>query len=62
MKKDDVVVPVRCSLCKQTKPDSEFYQNRATTNGLTCWCKVCTSEYHKETRRILREAKKGYEI
>lgn len=35
----------RCSVCKETKPVSEFWKDRHRSDGLTIWCKVCRKEY-----------------
>lgn len=43
-----------CTKCKQTKPDTEFYNNKTMPRGKTYWCKVCTNHQNnvvqKETK------------
>jgi len=31
-----------CPACQKRKPKSEFYKNRSTADGLTCYCRKCT--------------------
>lgn len=31
----------RCPKCGETKELSQFFRNRRTKDGLTCWCKSC---------------------
>lgn len=38
----------KCSRCGEDKPLSEFYINRQARDGLTCYCKSCTSIRHAE--------------
>lgn len=38
----------RCGDCKQTKPVSEFFVRRASTDGLTAYCKDCCKERQKK--------------
>jgi len=33
-----------CPQCKLEKPYSEFYKNRKTKSGLTCYCKICSNK------------------
>lgn len=41
----------QCTKCKEIKELSEFHKNKATKDGLSCWCKICgnksTSAYKK---------------
>jgi hypothetical protein len=32
---------VRCSLCKENKPPSEFHKNKQNRSGYSVWCKPC---------------------
>jgi hypothetical protein len=32
-----------CSTCRETKPVSEFYKNKARSDGLQHQCKICTN-------------------
>lgn len=47
----------RCTLCKATKPESEFSQDRAFHDGLSRKCKTCSnarsSAYAKANRKAL---------
>lgn len=50
----------RCPRCKTEKILDEFYKNCKTSDGLTCWCKVCTkidqAYYRKLENPIARRA------
>lgn len=39
-----------CTLCKKTKPLSEFGKHRITRDGLCHWCKQCNRERGKKYR------------
>jgi len=39
-----------CTLCKQWRPVSEFYKNKAAPDGLQYHCKECSSALHKAYR------------
>jgi len=39
----------RCSKCKIVKPVSAFARNRKASDGLSCWCRECMSDYKKRT-------------
>ena len=40
-----------CSKCKQEKPSTEFFRERALKRGFAYHCKVCKMEYKKEYDR-----------
>lgn len=42
-----------CSRCNKEKDDSEFYQRKNRSSGITSMCKACTLEYMKERRDAL---------
>ena len=42
-----------CSRCNKEKDDSEFYQRKNRSSGMTSMCKACTLEYMKERRDAL---------
>lgn len=48
-----------CSKCRQEKPRSEFYKDRARPDGLYTSCKSChyerTSTWRRENRELVRE-------
>lgn len=44
-----------CSKCKQKKRISDFPQNKKYTDGLYCWCKVCTRKYRTKYARKWRK-------
>lgn len=37
----------RCSHCKHLKPAAEFYARKGNRDGLSSWCKACTSARDK---------------
>lgn len=38
---DDVIQTKRCSKCGRILPLSDFYRDKQTKDGLSCWCKAC---------------------
>lgn len=42
-----------CTNCKEIKPESDFYRDRASSDGYMYWCKSCkgTAEYHRNLKR-----------
>lgn len=55
----------RCSGCKETKPVSEFHNNRSTKDGLSYECKMCVYEsnrrYRKANKEKVAEYKRRYQ-
>jgi 5-methylcytosine-specific restriction endonuclease McrA len=52
-----------CPRCEQEKPESDFYKNKSTKDGLTAYCKVCTKAYQKKEyaeNSEVRERKKQH--
>jgi len=45
-----------CNSCSQTKPLEEFYRSKASKDGRTFKCKVCSKEYTAEYRRNNKES------
>lgn len=45
----------RCPRCGETKSVDEFYKNSHEKDGLSTWCKECTSAYSKDYRERNRE-------
>jgi len=37
-----------CSQCKKEKSIDCFYKDKKTFDGLSCWCKECNKQYHRE--------------
>jgi hypothetical protein len=37
----------RCSKCKKSKDESEFYRKPRHKDGLSYWCRKCESEYSR---------------
>lgn len=40
-----------CPKCQKAKMRSEFYNNRATSDGLEAYCKKCKADMEREKRR-----------
>jgi len=49
-----------CRRCKERKPNSEFYKNKRTPDGLSIWCKTCTKVYGVKSYNTHREKKIKY--
>ena len=49
-----------CSKCGLSKDIDEFGKDRATSDGLHRWCKVCNRESAKKWRRANPEKNKSY--
>jgi len=54
----------RCPKCGEVKDSSEFYRNKSSKSGLSCWCKACSRastkryyEAHKEEIRAKDRAR-----
>lgn len=57
----------RCSLCRRTKPISQFYKSKNHSLGISNNCKVCDKAYSKEYYQknkptILKRMKKWFEV
>lgn len=37
-----------CAKCKQVKPASEYYKDKAAANGLTSYCRACHKVHQRE--------------
>lgn len=44
-----------CTKCKQTKPETEFFQHSETRDGFASWCKTCVI-FGNKIRRQTRKA------
>ena len=51
-----------CTKCKTDRPISDYYKNKGTKDGLTCWCKSCKSKYQKENPDISRRSNKKSQL
>lgn len=40
----------KCSICSITKPRSDFYSDRSRVDGISSYCKPCTSKRNKKWR------------
>lgn len=53
-----------CPKCKTCKPLSEFYKEKASLDGLSCWCKSCkrayTAAYQKSHPETCRDYQRKY--
>ena len=45
----------KCVKCKKAKPQEEFYAHRTTKDKLNTYCKLCTIEAAKDSRKRKRE-------
>ena len=51
----------QCSLCKQTKPKTEFTKHSQKSDGLNSWCKVCKREKDKQAAAKRKPLKAEYD-
>lgn len=49
----------KCSRCHRELPESEFYKNISSKDGLQSWCKSCTNDYDKNVRLSRIKKKMG---
>jgi NAD-dependent SIR2 family protein deacetylase len=45
-----------CSKCQEELDESSFSKNKASKDGLFCWCRDCHSEYKKKQYAAQRRA------
>lgn len=45
----------KCSQCKKEKPESEFYADKVTLDGLNNRCITCKKEYYQKNKRLERD-------
>jgi len=50
----------QCCRCKETKPISEYYKNKAKFDGLQQACRVCNKQYSEQNREHKSEYQKQY--
>lgn len=48
-----------CSRCHRVLPESEFYKNISSKDGLQFWCKSCSNDYDKNVRHLKNKGKMG---
>ena len=48
----------KCSLCQKPKPESSFYKNKKTKDGLQSWCVDCYKNKYIQKRRDKEYIKK----
>ena len=42
-----------CSMCSENKPVDQFFKNKARSDGVAVYCKLCTKEYaRKNNKRV----------
>lgn len=52
---------LKCTRCNNVKNNTEFYLNKKTITGFSCWCKQCHKDYDKETRAKRKKGLKKFE-
>ena len=50
----------RCPKCEELKAIEEFSKNKKRKDGLQHRCKLCTKQYRKENKEIIKESNKQY--
>jgi len=45
---------ITCYRCRETKPLSDFGNNRNKKNGKHSWCKQCVNQDRNEKRRLAK--------
>lgn len=49
-----------CPKCKQEKPEEQFYANKKTKDGLSCYCGSCMRQIYKNKREQILQHQKEY--
>ena len=61
---DDVIQTKRCSKCGRILPLSDFYRDKQTKDGLSCWCKACIkakkAQYYQENKEAIAQKNAQY--
>ena len=61
---DDVIQTKRCSKCGRILPLSDFYRDKQTKDGLSCWCKACIkakqADYYQENKDAIAQKHADY--
>lgn len=52
----------KCSKCDELKPETEFYKNSSTKDGLQPCCKTCQNEYNKVYQAKKRLQKRNTQL
>lgn len=52
---------LKCVRCDKVKINTDFYLNKKTITGFSCWCKQCHRDYDKETRAKRKRSLKDFE-
>lgn len=50
----------KCTKCGETKPRTEFGQDKKRKDGLTCWCLSCKKGAHDPVRKRIADIKRNY--
>ena len=50
-----------CGKCNRELPISEFANNKATKDGLQCWCKECYNGYRQTNKQHYNQYQKKYQ-
>lgn len=51
------MIDKKCSRCGELKPISEFHKNSSRRDGLSAYCKTCTSRIYPEYKKAYRDRK-----
>jgi hypothetical protein len=53
-----------CGKCDESKPETEFYKDKRSADGLTRWCKVCRNaavyKYRDKNREKVNQKRRDY--
>ena len=50
-----------CTKCKRELDTSNFYKDKGSKDGLSCWCKQCQSQYRKDNIDKILKREREYE-
>jgi hypothetical protein len=49
-----------CPRCCREKPKIEFFKNKSKKDGLSGWCKICSTEDNLEWRKLHKKKARSY--
>ena len=57
---NDTIQTKRCPKCERVLPLSDFYRDKQTKDGLSCWCKACIKAKNAQHYQTNKDKIKAY--